>query len=183
MGRSGRWFAIEHWGVEPDVVLMSKAIASGMSLGAAVGRAELFDWQAGSHCTTLGGSPVACEASLATLSIIEDEDLLDNARRQGDHILARLRAAQPRLRTVGDVRGKGLMCGIEIVKDRESKTPDGKAAKRVITRAWKRGLLAITAGESTVRIAPPLVITRDLVDRAIDILIDSIRDEESGKPL
>jgi len=183
MGRTGRWFAVEHWGVEPDAVLMSKAIASGVSLGAVVGRADLFDWQAGSHCTTLGGSPVACEASLATLTVIEDEGLLENARRQGDHILDRLRTEQPRLRTVGDVRGKGLMCGVEIVRDRGSKEPDGKAAKRIITRAWKRGLLAITAGESTLRIAPPLVITRALVDRALDILIDSIRDEESGKPL
>ncbi|HEU4403052.1 MAG TPA: acetyl ornithine aminotransferase family protein [Candidatus Polarisedimenticolia bacterium] len=183
MGRTGRWLAIEHWGVTPDAVCLSKAIASGVSLGAVVGRADLFDWQAGSHCTTLGGSPVACEASLATLSIIEEEGLLKNARTQGEHILARLRAEQPRFRSVGDVRGKGLMCGVEIVKDRDSKEADGKAAKRIITRAWKKGLLAITAGDSTLRIAPPLTITRDLVDRALDMLLESIDEEEHGRPL
>ena len=183
MGRTGRWFAIEHWGVEPDAVCMSKAIASGVSLGAVVGRAELFDWQAGSHCTTLGGNPVACQASLATMSIIEDEKLLDNARLQGEHILERLRAEQPHFRTMGDVRGRGLMCGIEIVKDRVTREPDGKAAKRIITRAWKKGLLAITAGDSTLRIAPPLVITRPLVDRALDILLESIQEEEAGRPI
>jgi 4-aminobutyrate aminotransferase len=183
MGRSGRWFAIEHWGVEPDVVCMSKAIASGVSLGAIVGRADLFDWEAGSHCTTLGGNPVACKASLATMAIIEDERLMDNARAQGEHILKRLRAGTSSLRTVGDVRGKGLMCGIEIVKDRQSKEADGKAAKRIITRAWKKGLLAITAGASTIRIAPPLSITRELVDQAVDILLESIDEEEKGRPL
>jgi 4-aminobutyrate aminotransferase len=183
MGRTGRWFAIEHWGVVPDAVCMSKAIASGVSLGAVVGRADLFDWDAGSHCTTLGGNPVACQASLATMSVIEEENLLDNARAQGEHILARLRAEQPKMRSVGDVRGKGLMCGIEIVKDRATREPDGKAAKRIITRAWKKGLLAITAGDSTVRIAPPLTITRGLVDKALDILLESIDEEEKGKPL
>ena len=183
MGRSGRWFAIEHWGVEPDAVCMSKAIASGVSLGAVIGKAELFDWEAGSHCTTLGGNPVACEASLATLSVIEEERLLENARRQGEHILARLRAEQSRFRSVGDVRGKGLMCGIEIVRDRATKEPDGKAAKRIITRAWKKGVLAITAGASTVRIAPPLTITREQVDRALGALLESIDEEEKGAPL
>ena len=183
MGRTGRWFAIDHYGVQPDAVCMSKGIASGVSLGAVIGKAELFDWEAGSHCTTLGGSPVACQASLATMSIIEDEKLMQNARKQGDYILKRLRSEQRRSRTIGDVRGKGLMCGIEIVKDRESKEADGKAAKRIITRCWKRGLLAITAGDSTVRIAPPLTITRDLVDRSLDIILQSIEDEEKGKPL
>ncbi len=183
MGRTGRWLAIEHWGVVPDAVCMSKAIASGVSLGAVVGRAELFDWEAGSHCTTLGGNPVACQASLATFSIIEDEKLMRNARKQGDHVLKRLRAAQKNLRTIGDVRGKGLMCGFEIVKDRDTKEPDGKAAKRIITRAWKKGLLAITAGDCTIRIAPPLSITRELIDNAVDILLESVEEEEKGRPL
>ena len=183
MGRTGRWFAIEHWGVEPDVVCMSKAIASGVSLGAIVGRADLFDWEAGSHCTTLGGNPVACQASLATMQIIEEESLLENARRQGEHALGRLRAGSARLRSVGDVRGKGLMCGIEIVKDRDSRAADGKAAKRIITRAWKKGVLAITAGVSTIRIAPPLTISRAQIDRALDVLLESIEEEEKGKPL
>lgn len=177
MGRTGKWCAMDHWGVIPDIVTMSKAMASGISLGATIARTEVFDWEPGAHCTTLGGNPVACAASLAAIDVIEKEHLLENATKQGEHCMKRFREFEEDCPIVGDVRGKGLMIGVEVVADKKSKKFIGKNAKSLITRAWKKGLIAITAGESTIRIAPPLIITREQMDFACDVLQAAMMEE------
>ncbi len=170
MGRTGRWFAIEHWDVVPDVICIAKALASGLPLGATVARAEVMDWERGAHATTFGGNPVACAAAIEVINVIEEENLLENAEKQGTYIMARLREMQDKYEIIGDVRGKGLMIGVELVRDRRKKTPAKKEAEEVMIRCWKQGLAIITAGVSTIRICPPLIIDRDLVDIALEIL-------------
>ena len=181
MGRTGKWWAVEHFDVVPDVICSSKALGGGISLGATIGRADVFDWDAGSHCTTLGGTPVACEASLATIRVMENEKLMENATKQGDHIMKRMREIQERSEIIGDVRGKGLMIGIEIVKDKKTKAKHGTGAHDIIHNAWRKGVVAIGAGENCFRIAPPLVISREQVDFGIDALEESIKEVEKGK--
>jgi 4-aminobutyrate aminotransferase len=181
MGRTGKWCAIENFGVIPDIVCMSKALGGGISLGATIGRAEIFDWAAGSHCTTLGGTPVACEASLATMRVIEKEKLRENAVKQGDYTVKRLKEWVDQYEIVGDVRGKGLMIGVEIITDKKTKKKDGDAAHDIIHHAWKKGVVAIGAGENCFRIAPPLVITRDLLDFGLDKLEESVKEVMKAK--
>jgi len=176
MGRTGRWFAIEHFGVEPDVILVAKAIASGLPLSAMVSRDELMDWPPGSHATTFGGNPVAVEAALATIRTMKRLGVLENAERVGAHIMRRLVEMKDRYEIVGDVRGRGLMIGVELVKDKSSKEPNPEAAMMVVERSWKRGVLLITAGVSTLRIAPPLVITEELADEALDVIEGAVRE-------
>jgi 4-aminobutyrate aminotransferase len=172
MGRSGKWFAIEHWGIEPDIVCTSKALASGMPLGATVANAKVMDWVAGSHASTFGGNPVSCAAANAVINVIKEEKLLENANKQGAHIMKRLGELKEQCEIVGDVRGKGLMIGMEIVEDKESKKPAAKKASEIMMRSWRRGINVITCGASTIRVAPPLIITQELVDSALDIIED-----------
>jgi len=172
MGRTGKWFAIEHWGIEPDIVCTSKALASGMPLGATISNAKIMDWVPGSHASTFGGNPVSCVAALAVISVIKEEKLLDNATKQGAYIMKRLGEFKEQCDIVGDVRGKGLMIGMEIVEDKESKKPAPKKVTEIMMRSWKRGISVITCGASTIRVAPPLIITRELVDSALDIIED-----------
>ncbi len=172
MGRAGKWFAIEHWGVEPDIIATSKALASGLPLGAAIAKAKVMDWVAGSHASTFGGNPLSCVAASAVIDVIREENLLDNATKQGAHIMKRLGELKDECDIVGDVRGKGLMIGMEVVEDKDSKKPAGKKASEIMMRSWKRGINVITCGASTIRVAPPLVITRELVDSALDIIED-----------
>ncbi len=182
MGRTGRWFAIEHWGVEPDVLCIAKAIASGLPLGVTVARAELMDWVPGSHASTFGGNPVSCAAANAVLDVMEEERLLENAEKQGTYILGRLEEMKESSEMIGDVRGKGLMIGVEFVKDKETREPAKKEVGEVIMRCFKRGLAIISCGVSTIRIAPPLIITRELVDSALEILEKTIREVERESP-
>jgi 4-aminobutyrate aminotransferase len=172
MGRTGKWFAIEHWGVEPDIVCTSKALASGMPLGATISNAKIMDWVPGSHASTFGGNPVSCVAALAVINVIKEEKLLDNATKQGAYIMKRLGEFKEQCDIVGDVRGKGLMIGMEIVEDKESKKPAPKKVAEIMMRSWKRGINVITCGASTIRVAPPLIITQELVDAALDIIED-----------
>jgi len=172
MGRSGKWFAIEHWGIEPDIVCTSKALASGMPLGATIANAKVMDWVAGSHASTFGGNPVSCAAANAVISVIKEEKLLENATKQGAHIIKRLGELKEQCEIVGDVRGKGLMIGMELVEDKESKKPAAKKASEIMMRSWRRGINVITCGASTIRVAPPLIITGELVDAALDIIED-----------
>jgi len=172
MGRSGKWFAIEHWGIEPDIVCTSKALASGMPLGATVAKAKVMDWVAGSHASTFGGNPVSCAAANAVINVIKEEKLLENATKQGAHIMKRLGELKEQCEIVGDVRGKGLMIGMEIVEDKESKKPAAKKASEIMMRSWRRGINVITCGASTIRVAPPLIITQELVNSALDIIED-----------
>jgi 4-aminobutyrate aminotransferase len=174
MGKTGKWLAIENFGVEPDIMTMSKALGGGMSLGATICRSDILDIPPGSHCTTLGGSPVACAASLATIEFYKKHKLLENAKKLGPHLTKRLTELMNKSKIVGDVRGIGLFQGIEIVKDKKSKIPMGKEAKKIITKAWKRGIIAVTAGDSTVRVMPPLIITKDQLDAGLDALEASV---------
>lgn len=181
MGRTGKWFAIEHWNVEPDILCSAKALASGLPLGATIAKAKIMDWVAGSHASTFGGNPLSCVAASAVIDVVKEEKLLDNAAKQGAHIMKRLGELKEQSEIVGDVRGKGLMIGMEIVDDKESKKPAPQKVTDIMLRSWKRGINVISCGASTIRVAPPLVITRDLVDSALDIIEDSVREVEKEK--
>jgi len=176
IGRTGKWFAIEHWSVEPDIICIAKALASGLPIGATVAKAEIMDWTGGSHASTFGGNPLSCAAAVAVIDVIKKEKLLDNANKQGAYALKRLGELEERSDMVGDIRGKGLMIGVELVQDKESKKPAVQKASQVITRAWKRGVAIVTCGASTLRIAPPLTIHREMLDTALDIVEDTINE-------
>ena len=178
IGRTGRWFAIEHWKIKPDVVCAAKALASGLPLGATVSRARLMDWEGGSHASTFGGNPLACVSALAVIDVIKEERLLENAEKKGNHIMKWLQNLKEEREIVGDVRGKGLMIGIEIVEDRETKKPGADKANEVMLRCWRRGIALITCGVSTLRIVPPLTITKELVDAGLEIIEDVIKEVE-----
>ncbi|MEM0057526.1 MAG: acetyl ornithine aminotransferase family protein [Candidatus Bathyarchaeia archaeon] len=181
MGRTGKWFAIEHWEVEPDIICSAKALASGLPLGATIAKAKIMDWTGGSHASTFGGNPVSCAAALAVIEVIKEERLLENAAKQGMYILKRLEELKENCDIVGDVRGKGLMIGMELVEDKESKKPAPDKAREVMMRSWKRGVAVITCGVSTIRMMPPLNITRELVDAALDIIEDAVKEVEREK--
>jgi len=181
MARTGKWCAIEHWGIEPDIVCLAKSIASGMPLSAIVANAKIMDWEGGTHASTFGGNPVSCAAALAVIDVIKSERLLDNATQQGAYIMKRLNEFKEESSIVGDVRGKGLMIGVEIVEDKESKKVAAEKANEIMMRSWRRGVAMITCGKSTLRIAPPLVITRELVDSALEIITSTIREVEKEK--
>jgi 4-aminobutyrate aminotransferase len=174
MGRTGRMFASEHFSLEPDIVTLAKGIASGMPLGALLARDEVMQWSSGGHGSTFGGNPVSVAAALATLRLLEG-GLVENAAATGGALLESLRtrlASHPR---VGDVRGLGLMIGVEIVKDRESREPAPDLREKILEEAFRRGLLLLGCGKSTIRLAPPLVIDREDVELAAGILEESIR--------
>ncbi len=183
IGRTGKWWAIQHWNVEPDLVTSAKALASGLPLSAVIGRAEVMDLPPGTHASTFGGNPIACSAALEVLRIIEEEHLLDNATRVGEYVMKRGREWVDEIEIVGDVRGKGLMIGIELVKNKETKTPAKKELATVINKAFKRGILVIGAGLSTIRISPPLNISIELMERALNVIEDILReiDRENKK--
>lgn len=178
MGRTGHWFAIEHWKVEPDIICIAKSIASGLPLGATVAKAELMDWESGTHASTFGGNPVSCTVALAVIDVIKEEKLLENATKQGNYVMKRLEELKDDCETVGDVRGKGLMIGVEIVEDKETRKPRADEAKEIMLRCWKRGVAMVTCGISTLRIVPPLTITRELVDAGLEIVEDVIKEVE-----
>jgi 4-aminobutyrate aminotransferase len=181
MGRTGKFCAIDNWKVEPDIVCMAKSLASGLPLSAIVARAKVMDWEGGTHASTFGGNPVACAAASAVLDIIQNEHLMENAVKQGNYIMKRLNEVKDNSEILGDVRGKGLMIGAEIVENKKTKVPASKKAEEIMMRSWKRGVVVITCGKSTIRIAPPLVITKDLVDPALDIIIDTMKEVEKEK--
>jgi 4-aminobutyrate aminotransferase len=181
MGRTGKWCAIEHWKIEPDIICIAKAIASGLPLGATVARDRLMDWEGGSHASTFGGNPLSCAAASAVIDVMNEENLLENATKQGAYMMKRLEDLKEEQPIVGDVRGKGLMIGAEIVKDKESKKPGSDEAKEIMMRCWKRGVAIITCGASTVRLVPPLIITRELVDAALEIFEDATKEVGKGK--
>lgn len=178
LGRTGKWFAIEHWNVEPDIICTSKALASGLPIGATIAKAKVMDWTGGSHASTFGGNPLSCAAANAVLDIIKEENLLDNANKQGAYAMKRFEELKERSEIVGDVRGKGLMIGVELVEDKQTRKPASQKAAEVILRSWKRGVAIITCGSSTLRVAPPLTIQRELLDNALGIVQDVIREVE-----
>jgi len=175
IARTGKWWAVEHTGVEPDMVCMAKGIASGMPLGVTLTRAEIMDWVPGSHASTFGGNPVAIAAALATLDVIEKEHLAENAASVGDYMLKRMADWPSRIRLVGDVRGRGLMIGVEIVKDKQTKEYGNVERDQIVEMAFEHGILFLGCGPSTIRICPPLVVTKEQGDVALDALEQCIR--------
>jgi 4-aminobutyrate aminotransferase len=181
IGRTGKWFAIEHWKIEPDIICVAKALASGLPLSAIVARARLMDWEPGSHASTFGGNPLACAAGQMVIDVIKEEKLLENAEKQGSYILKWLEDLKQEREIVGDVRGKGLMIGAEFVEDKETKEPGVNQAKEVMLRCWRRGVATVTCGVSTLRLVPPLTITRELVDASLEIIEDVVKEVEREK--
>jgi 4-aminobutyrate aminotransferase len=178
-------FASEHFGANPDITTIAKGIASGMPLSATVARAEIMSWTPGAHASTFGGNPVACAAAMTTIELLE-ESLIANAATIGAHIMDRMRDWPKRFAAVGDVRGLGLMIGIEFVRDQQTKERAPELRNRVEHMAFERGLLVLGAGENTLRLCPPLIITKDQADFAVDTLEACLHalttGAEAGKP-
>jgi 4-aminobutyrate aminotransferase len=172
-GRTGKWWAIEHSDVQPDIVCMAKGIASGMPLGICMAKADIMDWVPGSHASTFGGNPVCIASALATMDVLEREGI-KNAADIGEKILTRLGTWVAKHPTVGDVRGRGLMIGIEIVKDQKSRTPAGPMRDKIVDLAFERGLLILGCGETSIRLCPPLIVNQHEADIALDILEECI---------
>jgi 4-aminobutyrate aminotransferase len=169
MGRTGKWWACEHAGIEPDIICVAKGIASGMPLSATIARASLMDWKPGAHASTFGGNPVCIAAALATMDLLESQ-YIENARRVGALFMGKMAGWPDKHRIVGDVRGKGLMIGVEIVRDQKTKERAGDLRDAIVDLAFEKGLLLLGAGENTVRIAPPLLIDEEQVEFAAHTL-------------
>lgn len=177
MGRTGKMFAIEFSGVQPDIIGIAKGIASGMPIGVSTARADLMTWPPGTHASTFGGNPVSCAAALATIKLLK-ERLMANAAEVGKHMMARLKVLMDRHPLVGDVRGRGLMIGVELVRDRQSKERAGEERNAVVTAAFNRGLLILGAGKNAIRFSPPLVLTREEADVAVRIFDEALTEAE-----
>ncbi len=175
MGRTGKMFAMEHFGVIPDIMALAKGIASGLPLGAMIAREDIMDWEAGSHASTFGGNPLSCQAALATIQLLEEE-LMANAAAQGERLMAGLRTLQNDHECMGDVRGKGLMVGVEIVKDRETKGHATEWRDQIIRHAFQKGLLLLGCGQSTIRFCPGLTVTAKEIDLCLSIWDEVVRE-------
>ncbi len=173
MGRTGKWWAIEHFGVEPDIVTSAKGIASGLPLGACIARESVMTWPKGAHGNTYGGNPISCAASLATIDLIEKQ-YLANAAEVGQYTMDALQEIQARHPSIGVVRGKGLMIGVEFIKDKNTKEPNEEIRNKIETIGFEHGLLLLGCGKSTIRLAPPLCITKQETDEALEIFEGSI---------
>jgi 4-aminobutyrate aminotransferase len=179
MGRTGKWWASDHAGIEPDILCVAKGIASGMPLSATIARASLMDWKPGAHASTFGGNPVSVAAAIATMDLLESQ-YIENSRRVGEFMMQRMADWPARHRIVGDVRGKGLMIGVEIVRDQKTKERAGDLREAIVDLAFEKGLLLLGAGENTVRIAPPLVIDEEQAAFAVQTLDDCIGEIEKS---
>ena len=174
LGRTGKMFAVEHWEVEPNIICLAKALGGGLPLGAVLAKAELMDqWPPAAQGTTFGGNPIACRAGLATLNIIQEQDLMANAVEVGDYIQTRFRGAQKDLPIIGDVRGKGLMVGVELVNADGS--PAVEIIKAVIKEMGGNGIVLTKCGASALRFAPPLIITTEQAGEGVDIILSVLR--------
>ena len=182
VGRTGKWWAVEHFGVEPDIVASAKGIASGLPLGACIARESVMTWPKGAHGNTYGGNPIACAAALATIELLEDK-YLANAAEVGQYTMDALEEIQARHTSMGDVRGKGLMIGVEFVKDKNSKEPNEEIRNMIEHTAFEHGLLTLGCGKSTIRFAPPLCITKKEVDEALGIFEESVTMAEKEQGL
>ncbi len=169
MGRTGKMFGIEHFGIEPDIVAVAKGVASGLPLGVTTARADVMTWPPGAHASTFGGNPVSCAASMATITLLKDS-LIKNSAEVGAFLIDRLRELQQKHPIIGDVRGKGLMIGIELVRDRVTKERATTERDRVVDLCFSRGLLVLGAGMNAIRLSPPLVLTRAQAVTAVAII-------------
>ena len=180
VGRTGKWWAIEHENVTPDIVCFAKGIASGLPLGGIMVKNEVMTWAPGAHGSTFGGNPIAMSSALATLNVIEEEGLLAQATETGTYMQDALAEIQTRHQSIGDVRGRGLMIGVEFVKDRGSKERDVAMRNAVIEKAFTKGLLTLPCGHNVLRFIPPLNIGRDLVDDALKIFAEAVAEAEQS---
>jgi 4-aminobutyrate aminotransferase len=178
MGRTGKWWAVDHAGVEPDIICVAKGIASGLPLSAVIARTSVMDWKPGAHASTFGGNPVCIAASLATVRLLEEKYML-NAKRIGEFILRRTADWPQQHKIVGEVRGKGLMIGIEIVRDQKTKEKAAELRNELIQLAFHKGLLVLGSGDTTLRFCPPLVIDEEQADFAVRTLEECIREVEA----
>ncbi|MFQ6083721.1 MAG: acetyl ornithine aminotransferase family protein [Candidatus Aminicenantia bacterium] len=181
MGRTGKWFAYEHFDIEPDIITVAKGIASGLPLGICASRAEIMNWGPGTHASTFGGNPVSCAASLATIELLE-EGLIENAASVGNFMLSELKKLRKHHPLIGDVRGKGLMIGVELIKDRITKEKAKKEKNKVVYKCFEKGLIILGAGDNSVRFSPPLIITQREAQTALEIFDQVLSDveKESG---
>jgi 4-aminobutyrate aminotransferase len=177
MGRTGKMWACEHSGVAPDILVTAKGVASGLPLGVMVARAEVMNWPPGAHASTFGGNPISCAAALETIRLLE-EKYISNAARMGEYIFSRLADWREKHAIVGDIRGKGLMIGIEMVKSQETKEPNPQARNRIVQLAFEKGLLMLGCGENSLRLMPPLIVEREQADFALDVLDRCISEVE-----
>jgi 4-aminobutyrate aminotransferase len=174
IGRTGEMFAVEHWGVQPDIITTAKGLASGMPIGTVTARKSLMEqWSSGAHGNTFGGNPLCCAAALATIELVEQE-YCANAAKIGTYLLDKAHHLAARYPMIGDVRGKGMMIGLEFVKDPASKEPAVALVQKLIHEAFQRGLLLLPCGVSTVRLMPPLMLSHDLAEEGMDILAQAI---------
>jgi 4-aminobutyrate aminotransferase len=179
MGRTGKMFAIEFSGVEPDAVTIAKGIASGMPLGVASARESLMTWPPGAHASTFGGNPISCAAALATLKLLR-ERLLANAATVGARLMDGLKGLVGKHPLIGDVRGRGLMVGVELVRDRQTKERATTERDAVVNAAFRRGLLVLGAGKNSIRFSPPLVLTAEQADTAVGLFDQALREVEGA---
>jgi 4-aminobutyrate aminotransferase len=179
MGRTGKWWASDHSGIEPDILCVAKGIASGMPLSATIARASLMDWKPGAHASTFGGNPVCVAAALATMDLLESQ-YIENARLVGEFLMGRMADWPARHKIVGDVRGKGLMIGVEIVRDQKTKERAGDLREAIVNRAFEKGLLLLGAGENTIRVAPPLLVDEEQAEFAAQVLETCISEVEKS---
>jgi 4-aminobutyrate aminotransferase len=177
MGRTGKMWAYDHAGITPDIVLTAKGIASGMPISAFIAKESVMQWKPGSHGTTYGGNPVCVASALATLDLIEG-GLMANAQRMGDYIFGKINDWPKRFKIVGDVRGKGLMIGVEIVRDQRTKEKAADLRDKVVVGAFRKGLLTLGSGENSIRMSPPLIIDEEQADCAIRLMEESLREAE-----
>jgi len=178
--RTGKFLAIEHFGVKPDIVCLAKALGGGLPLGAMVAKRELMRWPRGSHASTFAGNALSCASGLEALRILGDKRLGKKVTKDGEHVRKRMREVQDDHEILGDVRGLGLMVGLEFVKDRKTKAFATKERDAIVQSAFKRGVLVLPAGHSSLRIAPPLIIEREDLDAGLDVLSDVINDVSKG---
>lgn len=180
MGRTGKMWASDHSGVVPDIIASAKGIASGMPLGATIARADVMNWPPGAHGSTFGGNPVSIAAALETIALLE-EGLIGNAAAVGGHILGRVADWPARYPAVGDVRGLGLMIGVEIVSDQAAKTPAPQLRDQIVNACFTKGVLLLGCGESTVRLSPPLIVSREQADFAVNVMEEVLRGLPAGQ--
>lgn len=174
-GRTGKMFACEHFDLEPDVITMSKAFAHGLPAGAAIAKAEVMDWDPGAHEGTLNGGPVIMEAAKAVLNVLDEEKLVENAEKMGKYLKQQLEVLQGKYPAIGDIRGLGLMVGIEFV-EADGKTPAKELRNKLIDAAFRKGLLLLGAGVSSIRLAPPLIVKEKEIDMAMNIIEDCLKE-------
>jgi 4-aminobutyrate aminotransferase len=174
MGRTGKMFACEHFGAQPDIICIAKGIGSGLPIGACVARADLMTWKPGAHASTFGGNPVCIASALKTIELLEG-GLVKNSAEVGAYLKAGLERLQQKYDCIGDVRGLGMMLGVEFVTDKATNQPAPELRDRVETNCFERGLIILGAGTNTIRWSPPLVLSRENVDVALEIFDEAIK--------